>query len=180
MVYENKTVLIASELERYKREEQFYLVVDPVLVDHKGESMFPASVVKAYAEYLLPLADLVTPNLAEFEAIVGPCESEDDLVEKGRRLCEQYSFEALLITRSEHGMTLIQNNGEVFHLPTRAREVYDVTGAGDTVIATLALGLAVGLSHAEAAAIANYAAGIVVGKVGTATASPEELLEVMA
>jgi D-beta-D-heptose 7-phosphate kinase/D-beta-D-heptose 1-phosphate adenosyltransferase len=123
----------------------------PVLVDPKGTDF------DKYAG-----ASLVTPNLAEFEAIVGECRDEDELVEKGRQLCEQCNFEALLITRSEHGMTLIQNNEEVFHLPTRAREVYDVTGAGDTVISTLAAALA---------------AGIVVGKLGTASVTQEELYQ---
>jgi D-beta-D-heptose 7-phosphate kinase/D-beta-D-heptose 1-phosphate adenosyltransferase len=138
----------------------------PVLIDPKGTDF------EKYAG-----ASLVTPNLAEFEAIVGPCESEDELVEKGRRLCEQYSFEALLITRSEHGMSLIQNNGEVLHLPTRAREVYDVTGAGDTVISTLAAALAAGDDRPNAVALSNLAAGIVVGKLGTASVTPEELYQ---
>ena len=138
----------------------------PVLIDPKGTDF------KRYAG-----ASLVTPNLSEFEAIVGSCDNEDELVEKGRRLCEQCSFDALLITRSEHGMTLIQNDGEVFHLPTRAREVFDVTGAGDTVISTLAAALAAGDDRHNAIALANLAAGIVVGKLGTASVTPEELYQ---
>jgi D-beta-D-heptose 7-phosphate kinase/D-beta-D-heptose 1-phosphate adenosyltransferase len=138
----------------------------PVLVDPKGTDF------DRYAG-----ASLITPNLSEFEAIVGECRDEDELVEKGQQLCEQCNFEALLITRSEHGMTLIQNNEEVFHLPTRAREVYDVTGAGDTVISTLAAALAAGDDIHNAVALANLAAGIVVGKLGTASVTQEELYQ---
>ena len=138
----------------------------PVLIDPKGNDF------DRYSG-----ASLVTPNLAEFEAVVGPCADEDELVEKGRQLCEQKRLGALLITRSEHGMTLIQNDGDVFHLPTRAREVFDVTGAGDTVISTLAAALAAGDDLHNATALANLAAGIVVGKLGTASVTPEELYQ---
>jgi D-beta-D-heptose 7-phosphate kinase/D-beta-D-heptose 1-phosphate adenosyltransferase len=138
----------------------------PVLIDPKGTD---------FDKYTG--ASLVTPNLSEFEAIVGECENEDELVEKGRQLCEQCNFDALLITRSEHGMTLIQSDEEVFHLPTRAREVYDVTGAGDTVISTLAAALAAGDDIHNAVALANLAAGIVVGKLGTASVTQEELYQ---
>jgi D-beta-D-heptose 7-phosphate kinase/D-beta-D-heptose 1-phosphate adenosyltransferase len=138
----------------------------PVLIDPKGTDF------DIYSG-----ASLVTPNLAEFEAVVGACANEDELVEKGQQLCVQCDFEALLITRSEHGMTLIQKDGEVFHLPTRAREVFDVTGAGDTVISTLAAALAAGDDRHNAIALANQAAGIVVGKLGTASVTPEELYQ---
>jgi len=138
----------------------------PVLIDPKGTDFDKYSG-----------ASLVTPNLAEFEAVVGTCANEDELVEKGQQLCVQCDFEALLITRSEHGMTLIQKDGEVFHLPTRAREVFDVTGAGDTVISTLAAALAAGDDRHNAIVLANLAAGIVVGKLGTASVTPEELYQ---
>ncbi len=138
----------------------------PVLIDPKGADF------DRYSG-----ASLVTPNLSEFEAVVGVCVNEDELVEKGRQLCVQCDFDALLITRSEHGMTLIQKDGEAFHLPTRAREVFDVTGAGDTVISTLAAALAAGDDRYNAIALANLAAGIVVGKLGTASVSPEELYQ---
>jgi D-beta-D-heptose 7-phosphate kinase/D-beta-D-heptose 1-phosphate adenosyltransferase len=138
----------------------------PVLIDPKGTD---------FDKYTG--ASLVTPNLSEFEAIVGECENEDELVEKGQQLCAQCNFDALLITRSEHGMTLIQSDEEVFHLPTRAREVYDVTGAGDTVISTLAAALAAGDDIHNAVALANLAAGIVVGKLGTASVTQEELYQ---
>jgi D-beta-D-heptose 7-phosphate kinase/D-beta-D-heptose 1-phosphate adenosyltransferase len=138
----------------------------PVLIDPKGDDF------DRYSG-----ASLVTPNLSEFEAVVGACANEDELVEKGQQLCVRCNFDALLITRSEHGMTLIQKDGEVFHLPTRAREVFDVTGAGDTVISTLAAALAAGDDRHNAVALANLAAGIVVGKLGTASVSPEELYQ---
>jgi D-beta-D-heptose 7-phosphate kinase/D-beta-D-heptose 1-phosphate adenosyltransferase len=138
----------------------------PVLVDPKGADF------DKYAG-----ASLITPNLAEFEAVVGRCADEDELVEKAQLLCDQSSFDAVLITRSEHGMTLIPSDGDVFHLPTRAREVYDVTGAGDTVISTLAAALAAGDDEHNAIALANLAAGIVVGKLGTASVSTEELYQ---
>ena len=85
----------------------------------------------------------------------------------------------VLITRGEKGMSLIEKNSKVKHIPTFAKEVYDIIGAGDTVVATLALCLASGASYEEAATIANYAAGITVGKVGTSTVSPSELKEIM-
>jgi len=138
----------------------------PVLIDPKGADF------DRYSG-----ANLVTPNLSEFEAVVGACANEDELVEKGQQLCVQCDFDALLITRSEHGMTLIQKDGDVFHLPTRAREVYDVTGAGDTVISTLAAALAAGDNKRNAVSLANLAAGIVVGKLGTASVTPEELYQ---
>jgi len=120
-------------------------------------------------------ATLITPNMAEFEAIVGTCRSETDLHDKGRALCQALALDALLITRSEKGMTLLRTDAEAVHLPTRAREVYDVTGAGDTVVAGVAAALGAGLGMNEAAALANHAAGIAVGKLGTATVSPAEL-----
>jgi len=124
-------------------------------------------------------ASLLTPNLSEFEAIVGHCESDEILVQKAQQLCQQLELEALLITRSEKGMTLIQSNKEAVHLPTRAREVFDVTGAGDTVIATLATSMALGLDLVEATKLANLAASVVVGKLGTASVTQHELRNAM-
>lgn len=120
-------------------------------------------------------ATLVTPNLAEFEAVVGHCRNEGELVDKGMAMLAAHAFEALLITRGEHGMTLLQRGREALHLPARAREVFDVTGAGDTVISALAAALAAGESLPQATAFANLAAGIVVGKLGTATVSVFEI-----
>ena len=124
-------------------------------------------------------ATLITPNLAELESVVGVCPDQASIVAKGSRLCDELSLEALLVTRSEHGMTLLVPDHEPLHLPTEAREVFDVTGAGDTVIAALGACLAAGEDFAQAARIANLAAGIVIGKLGTATASPAELRRVL-
>lgn len=120
-------------------------------------------------------ASLITPNLSEFEAVVGKCTSEEDLEAKAKQLINQLDLQALLITRSEAGMTLITNQGEKFHQNTRAREVFDVTGAGDTVIAVLAASLAAGSNLENAMQLANAAAGLVVAKLGTASVSTEEL-----
>ena len=136
----------------------------PVLIDPKGSD---------FEKYRG--ATLMTPNLSEFEAIAGRCDSSEKIVEEGEKLRQQLNMEALLVTRSEEGMTLLCEGEGPFHHPTYAREVYDVTGAGDTVIATLAAGIAAGASRQDATAVANLAAGIVVGKLGTATTSVAEL-----
>ncbi|WP_274968048.1 bifunctional D-glycero-beta-D-manno-heptose-7-phosphate kinase/D-glycero-beta-D-manno-heptose 1-phosphate adenylyltransferase HldE [Succinimonas amylolytica] len=120
-------------------------------------------------------AYLITPNTKEFEAVAGHAENEQDLYDKGFKLVNQYDLGALLITRSEKGMTLIRRDAAPLTIPTAAKEVYDVTGAGDTVIATVAACLAAGTSLPEACALANKAAGVVVGKIGTSTVSIEEL-----
>ncbi len=125
-------------------------------------------------------ATLVTPNLGEFEAVVGPCPDEESLVERGMALLREQQIEALLITRGEHGMTLLREGEPELHLPAQAREVYDVTGAGDTVVSTVATALAAGESLPTAVALANVAAGIVVGKLGTASVSVPELEQVLA
>lgn len=120
-------------------------------------------------------ASLITPNLHEFETIVGGCVDEAELVSKGARLMRELELGALLVTRGEHGMTLLRPEHAPLHLPARAREVFDVTGAGDTVISTLAASIAAGEELPNAVALANLAAGIVVGKLGTATISAPEL-----
>ena len=120
---------------------------------------------------------LLTPNLSEFEAVAGKVTSEDDLVQKGLKMIKDFELKALLVTRSEDGMSLIRIGHDPVHLPTRAREVYDVTGAGDTVIGTLAAALASDYDLVSACEIANRAAGIVVGKLGTSTVSVQELAE---
>jgi len=121
-------------------------------------------------------AGLVTPNQKEAEKALGRrFRDEDDLVSGGVELRSRIGCRALLITRGPQGMSLFLENGRVFHNPTRARQVYDVTGAGDTVIAAATLALASGASYKEAATIANHAAGVVVGKFGTATATPVEI-----
>jgi len=120
-------------------------------------------------------ATLLTPNLAEFETVVGPCHDPAALVDRGEALRQELELEALLITRGEQGMTLLRAGAEPLHLAARAREVYDVTGAGDTVIATLAASLAAGLELPAATLLANLAAGIVVGKLGAASVTASEL-----
>ncbi len=119
---------------------------------------------------------VITPNHHEAAAAAEvDTEDEEGLLKAGQILLEKNRAKALLITRGESGMSLFEKGGEITHIPTMARDVYDVTGAGDTVIATLTLGLASGMTLKEAASIANAAAGIVVGKLGTATTSIKEL-----
>jgi len=124
-------------------------------------------------------ATLLTPNLSELEAIVGSCDTDEILVKKAEKLRQSLALEALLITRSEKGMTLLQDGKQAVHLPTRAREVFDVTGAGDTVIATLSAAIAVDMVLVDAVKLANLAASVVVGKVGTATVTVHELRAAM-
>lgn len=118
---------------------------------------------------------LLKPNLAEFEAVAGRCNSLDEIVARGRDMVRTLDLRHLLITCGQKGMVLISANGTAERFPARAREVYDVTGAGDTVIAVLAAAIAAGEEVAPAVALANLAAGIVVGKVGTARVNREEL-----
>ena len=124
-------------------------------------------------------ATLLTPNLAELEAVVGPCPDEATLCARGLALVRELELGALLVTRGEQGMTLLRPGHPELHLPARAREVYDVTGAGDTVIAALAGALAAGATLPDAVALANLAAGIVVGKLGTAAVSAPELRQAL-
>jgi rfaE bifunctional protein kinase chain/domain len=135
----------------------------PVLVDPKGHD---------YGRYAG--ATVITPNRAELAQVVGPWSSEAELHERAHALRRELGIEGLLLTRSEEGMSLFDDHGD-FHVKAAAREVFDVTGAGDTVIATLAAMLACGLSLRDAVPIANRAGGIVVGKFGTASVSYEEL-----
>ena len=120
-------------------------------------------------------ASVITPNLAEFELATGPCADERTLCERGSALLARYAIDALLVTRGEHGMTLLRRDEPPLYLPAEAREVFDVTGAGDTVIAVLAAALAAGADLPAATALSNLAAGIVVGKLGTASVSLPEL-----
>ena len=120
-------------------------------------------------------ATLLTPNFGEFEAAAGPCPDEETLEHKARQLLRDCELEALLVTRGEQGMSLFRIDAPALHLATQAREVFDVTGAGDTVISVLAAALAAGAEMPVATALANLGAGIVVGKLGTATVSIPEL-----
>ncbi|MDO9514659.1 MAG: D-glycero-beta-D-manno-heptose-7-phosphate kinase [Syntrophales bacterium] len=120
--------------------------------------------------------DLITPNYQETERALGrEIESRDDLIKGGAALMKDFDFGSLLVTMGEAGMSLFERNGAVTHIPTVAREVFDVTGAGDTVIGVLALCVAAGATFTEAAVLANHAAGIAVGKVGTAPVYRDEL-----
>ena len=120
---------------------------------------------------------LVTPNQKEAEQATGiAIRTDRDLRAAGARILKMLGCDAVLVTRGEHGMSLFPAGGRAVHLPTAAREVFDVTGAGDTVIATVGLALGAGATLAEAAMLANHAAGVVVGKLGTATATPAEVL----
>jgi D-beta-D-heptose 7-phosphate kinase/D-beta-D-heptose 1-phosphate adenosyltransferase len=120
---------------------------------------------------------LVTPNLQEAERFAGlAVHSEDDIATAARSILDELDCSAVLITRGEQGMTLFETGESPLHIPTLAREVFDVSGAGDTVIAAAALALAAGATLPEAARLANRAAGVVVGKLGTATVEPNELI----
>jgi len=134
-----------------------------VLVDPKGDD---------YSRYAG--ATIITPNRAELIEVVGKWKSEEDLASRAQRLRAELGLEALLLTRSEEGMTLFAE-GDSFTVPALAREVFDVSGAGDTVIAVLGAMMATGAGLREAVEVANRAGGIVVGKLGTATVSAEEL-----
>jgi D-beta-D-heptose 7-phosphate kinase/D-beta-D-heptose 1-phosphate adenosyltransferase len=135
-----------------------------VIVDPKGDNF------EKYKN-----ASVITPNYSEFCAVAGDCHSEDEIHSKAQDICRQYNFEALLITRSEKGMTLVMHDGKVMHIPAQVREVYDVTGAGDTVISAFSISLAANDDFEQAARVANIAASIVVGKFGAATVTQEEL-----
>lgn len=139
----------------------------PVLVDPK---------IRNFDSYRP--ATLVTPNHHEALRLTNLEEDSDDsLIGAARKIRDRLNCDAVLITRGDRGMMLVEADRDPVFVETSAREVYDVTGAGDTVIATLAAGLAAGSSMTEAAMLANYAAGIVVGKLGTATASSKEVLD---
>jgi D-glycero-beta-D-manno-heptose-7-phosphate kinase len=138
----------------------------PVLIDPKGSD---------YSRYLGATA--ITPNRAELAAVVGAWGSEEELTAKAQNLRERLQLQALVLTRSEEGMTVFDSAG-AFSVAAQAREVFDVTGAGDTVIATLAACTAAGMSLREALPYANKAGGVVVGRFGTATASFDEVFGV--
>lgn len=136
----------------------------PVLVDPKGTDF------ERYRG-----ATLLTPNLKEFEAVAGISETDQELVQKGEALRRMFDLRGLLITLGERGMLLLREDHPALHMPTQAREVYDVTGAGDTVIALLGAGIAAGMQMESAARLANLAAGLMVAKLGAGSVSLEEL-----
>lgn len=140
----------------------------PVLVDPKGED---------YSRY--KGANVITPNRSEFRQVAGSWRDEEELTQKAEKLRVELQLEALLVTRSEEGMSLYSGDRQPFRVAAQAREVYDVSGAGDTVIATLAVMLASGADLPKAVIFANRAAGIVVGKLGTAVVTREEIIQSM-
>jgi len=135
----------------------------PVLIDPKGED---------WAKYRG--ATLITPNRSELRQVIGRWRDEPELARKAQLLRSELGIDALLVTRSEEGMSLFTTDGAL-SIPAQAREVYDVSGAGDTVIAALGTLIAAGAPLADAVRVANEAAGVVVGKLGTAVAHPSEL-----
>ena len=137
----------------------------PILIDPKGDD---------YSRY--EGATVLTPNRAELRQVVGPWKNETELTMKAQALRAKLSLDYLLLTRSEEGMTLYKRDGQI-NVPAQAREVFDVSGAGDTVIAILSAMLATGMPIEDAVRIANQAGGIVVGKLGTAAVSYEELFD---
>lgn len=142
----------------------------PVLVDPKGTD---------FSRY--QGATILTPNRKEAEAAAGiSIRDTQSLGQAADLIMDRVGLEYLLVTRSEEGMSLFSHDGEAVHIPTVAREVFDVSGAGDTVLASLAIGVAAGLGMADAACLANIAAGIAVGKLGTSTVSPTEIINALA
>jgi D-beta-D-heptose 7-phosphate kinase/D-beta-D-heptose 1-phosphate adenosyltransferase len=157
--YDKGTLSNCQKAIRYGMDKQI-----PVIVDPKGTE---------FSKYTC--ADLLTPNLSEFLAVVGPVNSEAEMEAKAQKLISKLNIGALLITRSEKGMTLFRPGHDAFHLPAITKEVTDVTGAGDTVIATIAASLAAGTDLEAAVTLSNIAASIVVGKVGTTAITAPEL-----
>ena len=137
----------------------------PVIIDPKGDD---------YSRYAG--ASLITPNMKEFEAVVGPVRDEADFLRKALKLKQDLNLKALLVTRSEKGMTLITQDNQQVNSPAIALEVFDVSGAGDTVISLMALAYAIGLPAQDSLDLANVVASIVVGKLGTAVASIDEVV----
>jgi len=157
--YAKGTLAEIKALIGLARKAKKYIIVDP-----KGNDFEKYKGV-----------NLLTPNSSEFEAVAGSASNNSAVEEKALKLAECYQFEALLVTRGEQGMSLIQPNEDPKHIQAKAKEVYDVTGAGDTVISVLAAAYAAKFSLQDAADLSNIAAGIVVGKLGTATVTKSEL-----
>ena len=155
--------LIHTSIREARERKKF------VLVDPKPKNVF-----------FCKRATVITPNTTEASAASGiPITDLPSLKKAGKMLLSKLQCDVLVITRGEEGMAIFESRQDPFLVPTVAKEVYDVTGAGDTVIGTMALALATGAGFRNAARLANYAAGVVVGKMGTATVSPEELAEVI-
>lgn len=159
--YAKGTVSDAAKLIQKALEKGLKVLVDPKkddFSDYRG-------------------AYLITPNKKEFEAVAGPCATQSELELKAQELIGQYALGGLLVTQGEQGMTLIMSGKEPVHFPTHAMEVYDVTGAGDTVIAAVAAGISSGMEIEQAVHLSCVAAGIVVGRVGTAKVTQADILK---
>ena len=141
----------------------------PIVIDPKGRD---------YSGYRG--ATMITPNRKEFEFVAGAFRTNAELEQKARAMAEELALDAVLVTRSEEGMSYVGRDGRTLHMPARARDVYDVTGAGDTVIATIGCAVAAGADIQDVLHLANVAAGVVVGKLGAETASPQEILHELA
>ena len=188
-------LFLAPDLQRELQTEYEKLlasgIIDAVIISDYGKGTLeaPFKLIEKAKSYHIPVlvdpksndfsiyrgATLITPNLKEFEAVVGKSQNEAEMVGKAQRLISDHEINTVVITRSEKGMLIVSEAGEVAQLPALAREVHDVTGAGDTVAAVLSIGLAVGMDVVKAATLSNRAAGLVVGKLGTATVSVDEL-----
>ena len=181
-----------ERVQSFKKDvESNLLDIDAIIISDyaKGVTSGIAEIIKiCKANHILTLVDpkgfdfkkyagvdILTPNQNEFEAVVGGCDSDNCLVKKALEMIRELELKALLITRSDKGMLLVRSNGEHYFLDTRARDVFDVTGAGDTVIAIFAAALASGTDILSSAKIANLAAGVVVGKIGVAYIDQMEL-----
>ncbi len=168
----NHDAVIISD---YKKGVISYNLVREVLKHSKPENIFVSVDPKINHFYCYKNVSLITPNVMEASVASGiEIKDEKSLVNAGKALCKKISCDAILITRGEYGMSLFEKD-KVVHIPTVAKNVYDVTGAGDTVIATFTIAYAAGASMKEAAVISNHAAGIVVGEVGTAVAKIDQL-----
>lgn len=166
VVNEQLMIRLHQLLARIRGRDKFRL---PLIVDPKPMNL-----------HRFVGATIITPNHHEVEKMSGMMVvDEQSLLAAARQIREEIDCRAVLVTRGEAGMALLQDDDTLVTIPTMAKEVYDVTGAGDTVAATLALGLAAGCSMREAAVLANHAAGIVVGKIGTASVSSRELQEAL-
>ena len=175
--------VIVSDYAKGVVSEQLMTRLHKLLADIRLREKRPLPLIvdpKPVNLHLFVGATVMTPNHHEAERMSGMAVTdEQSLLAAARHIREEIDCAALLVTRGEAGMALLQEDDTLVTIPTMAKEVYDVTGAGDTVAATLALGLAAGCSMKDAAVLANYAAGIVVGKVGTASVSGSELQEAL-
>jgi D-beta-D-heptose 7-phosphate kinase/D-beta-D-heptose 1-phosphate adenosyltransferase len=171
-LHEHDAVIISD----YKKGVISRKLIREVLKNSKSHDIFVSVDPKVGHFHLYKNVSLITPNLTEASVASGIIiEDEKSLILAGKKLLKKLLCDAVLITRGEQGMTLFEKN-KVTHIPTITRDVYDVTGAGDTVIAAFTIAYVSGANREEAAVIANHAAGIVVGKIGTAVATTEEIL----